>query len=134
ARTFPHQDLPLIICRDTREAGPILRRGILCGIKAAAGARGVRMRFIDLGVLPKPIAPVALGLRRALGGCIITASHNDPPFDGLELLTAFEEPYGGTSRGALLGMETVRDVMTEFERLREDPAAYFELKEKLGKT
>jgi phosphoglucosamine mutase len=68
----------VIIGRDTRTSGSVLRHALTAGL-LAAGAR-----CSDAGVLPTPT--LAFITREFAAGVMITASHNPPQYNGLKCL------------------------------------------------
>jgi len=68
----------VIVARDTRTSGSVIRHAVTSGI-LAAGAR-----CSDAGVCPTPT--VAYVTREFDAGIMITASHNPPQYNGLKLL------------------------------------------------
>jgi phosphoglucosamine mutase len=68
----------VIISRDTRTSGSVLRHAVTAGL-LAAGAR-----CSDAGVVPTPT--VAFITREFDAGIMLTASHNPPQYNGLKLL------------------------------------------------
>jgi phosphoglucosamine mutase len=68
----------VIIGRDTRTSGSVIRHALTSGL-LAAGAR-----CSDAGVLPTPT--LAFVTREFDAGVMITASHNPPQYNGLKLL------------------------------------------------
>jgi phosphomannomutase len=90
----------VVVSRDGRPSGMLLRHAVLAGL-AAAGCE-----VLDLGVAPTPT--VGLGVRHlgAAGGVQITASHNPAPWNGLKL-------FGPD--GQVLSAEAGRVVQQRFE-------------------
>ena len=70
---------PVLICRDTRESGPVVTAALKQGL-VAAGAEAV-----DLGVLPTPGLPMAMRARGASRGIVVSASHNPWRDNGVKL-------------------------------------------------
>jgi phosphoglucosamine mutase len=68
----------VVIGRDTRTSGSVLRHALTAGL-LAAGAR-----CSDAGVLPTPT--LAFVTREFAAGVMITASHNPPQYNGLKCL------------------------------------------------
>jgi phosphomannomutase len=78
---FPADNPPLIVLgRDSRPSGPMLREGVL----RAWGAGNCRVA--DIGIVPTPTVPVAMAELGAVGGLIITASHNPGQWNGMKFL------------------------------------------------
>ncbi len=77
----------VIVGRDTRTSGSVLRHAVLAGL-LASGARSS-----DAGMIPTPTLALAAADFKA--GVMITASHNPPQYNGLKLLnpdgSAFSE-------------------------------------------
>jgi phosphomannomutase len=69
----------IVLSRDGRPSGLMLRHAVLAGLLAAG------CEVHDLGIVPTPTC--GFGLRRlgAAGGIQITASHNPAPWNGLKL-------------------------------------------------
>jgi phosphoglucosamine mutase len=68
----------VVLGRDTRTTGPLLAESFIAGVLAAGG----EVRYG--GIAPTPT--VAYGVRSADAGCMITASHNPEPYNGMKLL------------------------------------------------
>ena len=69
----------VVVSRDGRPSGVLLRHAVLAGL-AAAGCE-----IHDLGVAPTPTVGLAVRHLHAAGGVQITASHNPAPWNGLKL-------------------------------------------------
>ena len=69
----------VVVSRDGRPSGAMLRHAILAGLTAA----GCEVR--DLGVAPTPTVGLAVRTLQAAGGVQITASHNPAEWNGLKL-------------------------------------------------
>lgn len=74
------EDGPVIVGRDTRPSGPRLLSSII-GTFESAG-RHVR----DCGVCPTPTVQFVVGDTDAVGGIVVTASHNPQEYNGLKFL------------------------------------------------
>src|SRR3954465_4492212 len=70
---------PIVVGRDSRPSGTMLRHAVLAGL-ASAGCAGP-----DIGIAPAPTVGGAVRESRAAGGIQITASHNPAPWNGLKL-------------------------------------------------
>jgi phosphomannomutase len=70
----------VVIGRDGRPSGADFARAACAGL-AAAGCRA-----IDLGIVMTPTVGVMIGVHRAAGGIVITASHNPGEWNGLKCL------------------------------------------------
>ena len=68
----------LLLGRDTRGSGPGLCRSLVEGF-AAAGCRAM-----DLGVLPTPAVSYLTPRLKAIGGVVVSASHNPAKFNGIK--------------------------------------------------
>lgn len=69
----------MIVSRDGRPSGIMLRHAILAGLTAAG------CEVHDIGIAPTPTVGLAVRQLRAAGGIQITASHNPAPWNGLKL-------------------------------------------------
>lgn len=72
----------MLIGRDTRGSGPMLEKAVVAGL----GDLGVRA--IDLGVIPTPGVSYLVPKLGAIGGAVISASHNPAEFNGLKFFDA----------------------------------------------
>src|SRR5262245_37131606 len=70
----------ILICRDTRTSGPMIRSAVLAGLLAAG------CEAIDLGVSPTPSMQIAVKSLKADGGIAITAGHNPAPWNALKFV------------------------------------------------
>jgi phosphomannomutase len=71
---------PVVVGRDTRPSGPMILRAV----EAALLSTGHDV--IDIGVASTPTTEMAVQESNAVGGVIITASHNPQPWNALKLL------------------------------------------------
>lgn len=69
----------IVISRDGRPSGDVLRYSVLAGLTASGCS------VSDLGVAPTPTCGLAVRRMKAAGGIQITASHNPAPWNGLKL-------------------------------------------------
>src|SRR5207248_5620325 len=69
----------IVVSRDGRPSGAMLRHAVLAGLTAAG------CEAHDLGVAPTPTVGLAVRALGAAGGVQITASHNPAPWNGLKL-------------------------------------------------
>ena len=69
----------VVVCRDGRPSGAMLRHAILAGLTAAG------CEVHDLGVASTPTVGLAVRTLQATGGVQITASHNAAPWNGMKL-------------------------------------------------
>jgi phosphoglucosamine mutase len=81
----------VIIGRDTRTSGSVLRHAVTAGL-LAAGAR-----CSDAGVVPTPT--VAFVTREFDAGIMLTASHNPPQYNGLKLLNPDGSAFSSEQQG-----------------------------------
>ncbi|NMB48385.1 hypothetical protein GYA13_02975 [Candidatus Kuenenbacteria bacterium] len=80
----------VVVGGDTRKSTGILKRIFI------AEWRGLGFVVIDVGVATTPMIELAVREYRATGGVIVTASHNEPEYNGWKLLQA---------SGAILGVK-----------------------------
>jgi phosphomannomutase len=69
----------IVLSRDGRPSGSMLRHAVLAGLTAAG------CTVHDIGMAPTPTVGLAVRQLRAAGGIQITASHNPAPWNGLKL-------------------------------------------------
>ncbi len=77
-----HKGGQIVLCRDSRPSGLVLRHAVL------AGLMGTGCDVIDLGIAPTPTCGLAVSKLGAAGAIQITASHNPAPWNGLKLFGA----------------------------------------------
>lgn len=70
----------ILVCRDTRPSGPMIRSAVLAGLLAAG------CEVIDLGVCPTPSMQLSVKWLAADGGIAITAGHNPWPWNALKFV------------------------------------------------
>lgn len=90
----------VVISRDGRPSGTVLRHAVLAGLTAAGCV------VHDIGIAPTPTVGLAVRQLHAAGGIQITASHNPAPWNGLKLFGA---------DGRILSAGEGRKVQTRFE-------------------
>jgi phosphomannomutase len=103
---------PVVISRDGRPSGGMIRHAVMAGL-AAAGCE-----IHDLGVAPTPTVGLAVRHLSAAGGVQITASHNPAAYNGLKL-------FG--SDGRVLNAVAGARIKTMFERGLVRRAPYAEI-------
>lgn len=70
----------ILVCRDTRPSGPMVRSAVAAGLLAAG------CEVIDLGVCPTPSLQLSVKRLNAQGGISITAGHNPAPWNALKFV------------------------------------------------
>ncbi len=70
----------ILVCRDTRPSGPMIRSAVFAGLLAAG------CEVIDLGVCPTPSMQLAVQSLKADGGIAITAGHNPWQWNALKFV------------------------------------------------
>ncbi|NOT60444.1 MAG: phosphoglucosamine mutase, partial [Acidobacteria bacterium] len=70
----------VLVCRDTRASGAMVRAGVLAGLLAAG------CEVVDLGVTPTPTMQLAVTHFGARGGISITAGHNPAEWNALKFV------------------------------------------------
>lgn len=91
---------PLVLCRDSRPSGAMVRHAVLAGLEAGG------CKVFDIGVQPTPTCGLAVRQLQAAGGIQITASHNPAPWNGLKL-------FGGD--GAVLPADQGKKIQDRYE-------------------
>jgi phosphomannomutase len=102
----------VVLGRDGRPSGEMLRHAVLAGLSAAG------CHVHDLGVVPTPTLGLAVRTLGAAGGIQITASHNPPPWNGLKL-------FG--SDGRILPARQGQHVQERFDAGTTRPCSWEEL-------
>ena len=91
----------VLIGRDSRVSGPALVDAV------SAGIRAVGLDVCDLGIVATPTGLLAVGAdEAAIGGLLVTASHNPAPWNGLKLVAR---------EGRFLSPTAGRDIQRRFE-------------------
>ncbi len=122
---------PIVIGRDARVSGPMVRDAVAAALQAAG--RDV----VDLGLATTPTTQLAVEHLAAAGGVILTASHNPAPWNALKLLSPAGE-FLGPEEGVRVRAtyESGADAWVPFDRLgsarREDHALDWHLERVLG--
>jgi phosphomannomutase len=100
----------VLVCRDTRPSGPMVRSAVLSGLLAAG------CEVIDLGICPTPTLQHAVPLLGAQGGISITAGHNPAAWNALKFVRG-DGLYLNTTQA-----EELLDIVHqgEFEKARWD--------------
>ncbi len=70
----------ILVCRDTRPSGPMIRSAVLAGLLAAG------CEVVDLGICPTPSMQLAVKWLKADGGIAITAGHNPWQWNALKFV------------------------------------------------
>jgi phosphomannomutase len=70
----------ILVCRDTRASGPMVRAAVMAGLLAAG------CEVIDLGVAPTPSLQLSVTRLKAEGGIAITAGHNPSHWNALKFV------------------------------------------------
>jgi phosphomannomutase len=72
----------ILVCRDTRPSGAMIRSAVLAGLLAAG------CEVVDLGICPTPSMQLAVKWLKADGGIAITAGHNPWQWNALKFVRA----------------------------------------------
>ena len=70
----------IVVARDTRTSGDMLKNAVTAGVLAAG------CNVIDLGIVPTPTALFYVRKNKVDGGIIVTASHNTGEWNGLKFI------------------------------------------------
>src|SRR6266576_3337307 len=70
----------ILVCRDTRLSGPMVRSAVVAGLLAAG------CEVVDLGICPTPSLQLAVARLKADGGIAVTAGHNPAPWNALKFV------------------------------------------------
>ena len=72
----------ILVCRDTRPSGPMVRAGVISGLLATG------CEVIDLGICPTPTLQLAVRALGAQGGISISGGHNPAAWNALKFVRA----------------------------------------------
>lgn len=100
----PDQKLKVVIGRDARLSGELLKQ-LVIGTLNAAG-----IDVIDLDLSTTPTVEIAVPMENAHGGIILTASHNPIEWNALKLLNAKGEFISAEDGKTLLAMAESGDI------------------------
>ncbi len=78
---------PVVVGQDVRRSSPYLAEAVIEGV-AATG-----WDVVDLGVVPTPLVYFYLHQHPAVGGVIVTGSHNPPEFNGFKICRGRQTLY-----------------------------------------
>ena len=70
----------ILVCRDTRVSGPMVRSAVVAGLLAAG------CEVVDLGVCPTPSLQLAITKLGAEGGIAVTGGHNPSQWNALKFV------------------------------------------------
>src|SRR5437867_159497 len=70
----------ILVCRDTRPSGPMVRSAVVAGLLAAG------CEVVDLGICPTPSLQLAVAWLKADGGIAVTAGHNPSQWNALKFI------------------------------------------------
>ena len=79
---------PVAVGRDVRETSPSLTQAVIEGVVKTG------LDVVDLGVVPTPLVYFYLFQHEAIGGIIVTGSHNPSEFNGFKLCRGKQTLYG----------------------------------------
>jgi len=94
-------DDEVVVGRDTRVSGPVLRDAITSGLTSTG------CDVIDIGVVPSPLTRFYVAYHKKQGGIMITGSHNPAEYNGFYLIGKNGFP-----------LETGTKLMTSTERVK----------------
>lgn len=72
---------PILVGRDSRVSGPMYYRAVISGLQS------VGVDVVELGVVPTPTVLLAAETSEAIGGMVVTASHNPAEWNALKLVS-----------------------------------------------
>jgi phosphomannomutase len=112
---------PIVVGRDTRLSGPMMRQAITAALMSTGHD------VIDLGIATTPTTEIMVTTHGASGGVIITASHNPEPWNALKLLNArglfLSQAEGEAVQAIARDGSAVHRTWDGLGTLREDSAA-----------
>lgn len=114
----------ILVCRDTRPSGPMIRSAVLAGLLAAG------CEVVDLGICPTPSMQLAIKSLKADGGIAITAGHNPWQWNALKFVRS-DGLYLNSTQGeelldifhqgefAKAGWDTIKQVVQTADAIEE---------------
>src|SRR4026209_1827144 len=114
----------ILVCRDTRPSGPMIRSAVLAGLLAAG------WEVVDLGICPTPSMQLAVKSLKADGGIAITAGHNPWQWNALKFVRS-DGLYLNSTQGeelldifhqgeyAKAGWDTIKQVVQTADAIEE---------------
>jgi len=114
----------ILVCRDTRPSGQMIRSAVLAGLLAAG------CEVVDLGVCPTPSMQLAVKWLKADGGIAITAGHNPWQWNALKFVRS-DGLYLNSTQGeelldifhqgeyAKAGWDTIKQVVQTADAIEE---------------
>ncbi len=114
-------EFTIVLGRDPRPSGKAIMEAQMRGILVAAQELGVKVRFIDGGILPTPFVEALVRQTGADGGIISTASHNPLVWNGVKYPTAAKEPGEALlEAGVLLPASQMSGIVSSFQKWGRD--------------
>ncbi len=96
-------NLKIVIGRDARLSGEMVAKLV------ASTLQGIGFEVIDLGLSTTPTVEIAVPLENAVGGIILTASHNPIQWNALKLLNGLGEFISGQDGAEVLALAESED-------------------------
>jgi len=109
----------ILVCRDTRPSGPMVRSAVISGLLAAG------CEVVDLGICPTPSLQLAVRTFGAQGGISITGGHNPSSWNALKFVRG-DGLYLNTSQA-----EELLDVVNQGEFVK---AAWDRIRPSIGEA
>src|SRR5919112_1914026 len=106
----------ILVCRDARPSGPMVRSAVLAGLLASG------CEAVDLGVCPTPSLQLAVRWLGADGGISITAGHNPEPWNALKFVRGDGLYLNALQAGEILSEEATLPLCAEIQLSRETGA------------
>ncbi len=107
------QTAKILIGRDARESGKMLKEAFIKGVKTKDSSQTLRtienIEFVDMGIMTTPGVLFNIKELGAVGGVIITASHNPSEWNGIKL---------ASEKGIFLDAEEVEKVYAIYNELQ----------------
>jgi phosphomannomutase len=78
----------LLVAHDARHGSPELTSVLVESIKAEAARQGKSFTIREIGLSTTPMFYFLVNHFKAVGGCMITASHNPKEYNGIKMVNA----------------------------------------------
>ena len=117
---FEGDEKKIIIGRDTRPSGEIIRKGVIEGLIATG------FKIVDVGICPTPIIIFSKNMLNIPSGIIITGSHNPQEWNGLKLLSSvtYLHNYDLERISNLLNQISLKDYRIDDKNLKKNVSSF----------